>query len=147
MLHRNKSINLWGGLSLAYGGSIILVADVYARLHVAHESFGHALQESMHYKIVQPVGTVMLLLPFAVIGVIAARIAKGSSSYLLVCGHLAATILYFRGYLDSRQALQNHAWTAAALSEGLLPFLSIPVIALGLMVGVVVSRIVNKIKS
>jgi hypothetical protein len=144
ILAYKKSINYFCGLSLVYGGFVIFIADVFARLSVAHESIGHAFQESLHYKIVQPIGSAMLLLPFVVIGAIAAKSTKSSSSCLLVCGHLAATILYFNGYLDSQHALQKHAWTAAALSEGLLPFLSVPVVGLGLLVGTVVSNYMNK---
>lgn len=139
---------IFTGGSLALGVIVIVSADTFARITISHESISHAISECFHYLIVQPIGTLLLLLPFFVTGAVSAIKSKNRNirhGYcLLTCGHLPLLLLYFYGYLGSQHALQKHAWTAAALSIGLMPFMSVPLIGIGLLVGTFISNLLDK---
>lgn len=117
--------------------------DILARLLVAHESFGAAVSESVYYAIVQPIGTVMLAAPFLVAGLLSAAVARRAD---LVQARLFFVVvvallgwIYFFGYWGAQQALLEKKWTAASLSIGLLPFISIPVILIAAIAVMVIA--------
>jgi hypothetical protein len=106
--------------------------DVIARMGVAGEPLRTAVTQSLHYMFTQPIGTLMLLAPFIGATVLSAEVAKTSNMAIawiffgLVAGVLGS--LYFFGHWGAQVALEQRQWTAAALSVGMLPFLSIPVL-------------------
>jgi hypothetical protein len=116
--------------------AVFAVADIgfaiFARLTVGQSSFGAAVSETLHYFATQPIGTLMLFAPFALLGwMTAALAARKAVGLALLWFTVGATILgwmYFGGFIDAEQALQDEKWTASALSVGLLPFRSIPVL-------------------
>jgi hypothetical protein len=120
---------LTGG-SLIFGSIVIFFADTYARVTVAQASFSIALSDCLHYLIIQPIGTSLLLLPFVVAGFLSAIEAKDKkishALIILACGLLLIIFFYINGYVSSQKALLDRAWTASALSIGLMPFISLP---------------------
>ena len=71
----------------------------------------------------------MLLAPFVFLVFGAPHFALGGSrarQLLMVgVGLVALTAFYFNGFVGAEHALRARKWTAAALSVGLLPFMSI----------------------
>ncbi len=106
--------------------------EVFARLWVGRNTALEAVNETLYYSATQPLGTVMLLTPFVLLGWMAGSLAAKrtlkSGMILFVAGAIVLGLMYLRGHLGAEQAMQNHKWTAAALSVGLLPFLSMPVL-------------------
>lgn len=106
--------------------------DVIARLGVAGEPLRTAVTRSLHHVFAQPVGTLMLFAPFIGAAALSAEVAKASNMaagwifFGLVAGVLGG--LYFSGHWGAQVALGQRSWTAAALSVGMLPFRSIPVL-------------------
>jgi hypothetical protein len=126
---------------LALGVGAFLVADVgfevLARLWIGRNPLGQATSETLYSLATQPVGTLMLLAPFLLIAWMAASLARrrtferGLLLFMVAAGALG--VLYFVGHVEAEQALKSRRWTAAALSVGLLPFESIPVLLLALI--------------
>lgn len=139
----------WGGLALLLGVVVILSSDTYARTAVATETLGGAFSTSIHYLLVQPIGTVLLLLPYLAVGIVAGFFAKGGrnlkSWWLFICGAAPIAVLYFQGYVSAQQALLEKKWTASALAVGLLPLVSVPAIGIGLIVGWIMSTLFGKL--
>ncbi|MGH2507635.1 MAG: hypothetical protein ACRDHZ_09580 [Ktedonobacteraceae bacterium] len=123
---------------LALGTGIIffliatLMSDVIARISVGNERMVRAISEHLHYAVTQPIGTLLLLCPFLILSWMSASLSKrkgrGIGLGFLVASGLALTSIYFFGYQASQAYLQQRMWTAAALSVGLLPVESVPVI-------------------
>lgn len=134
---------------LFFGLIVIVSADVSSRITVANESFGHALSQSIYYLAIQPIGTILLLVPFGLTGS-ASFANKGNRLFkwfiFLLC-FIPISALYFVGYNDGQVALKKHAWTAAALSVGLMPLLSLPIIGIGLIIAMTTSALIEKLKS
>ena len=130
------------------GFMVIIAADTYARLTIANDTTSIGISNSLHDLFTQPIVTILLLFPFALIGLIAAIFSKDGKTVrgwcLLIGGFLPVIYRYFNGYIGVQHAVQKHAWTAAALSNGFMPFLSLPFIAAGLIVGLVVSGIFDR---
>ncbi|MBN8842674.1 MAG: hypothetical protein J0H88_05425 [Sphingomonadales bacterium] len=109
-------------------------SDVVARMSIAGEAFGAALQEHLYYARVQFIGTILLLAPFAAVAFLSARADRQarSRSVALIFAVAMATLLYFyfRGYQGAQYALAEKKWTAAALSVGLLPLFIGPAVVL-----------------
>lgn len=109
-------------------------SDVVARIATSGESVAHALAEHIHYAFAQPAGLVFLAAPFLMLAWISASLVSrkglkwGLGVFLL--GALLLGVLYFTAYQDSQVYIQRRMWTAAALSVGLLPFKSLPVVLL-----------------
>lgn len=135
--------------STVFGIFVIVSADVISRITIANESFGYAFSQCLHYLKVQPVGTLFLLFPFALVGSIAVAFCKIKDGnvkrgwYLSVCCLFPISVLYFIGYHGAQTALQEKAWTAGALTLGFLPFISMPVIGIGTLVCIIVLSIIE----
>jgi hypothetical protein len=125
----------------ALGIGAFAVADVgfevFARVWIGRTSLGQAISETLYYLAIQPVGAAMLLAPFLLLAWMAASLARKRTFErgLLLFGISVVILaaLYFAGHIGSEQAMQNRRWTAAALSVGLLPFKSIPLLVLALI--------------
>ncbi|MCA1594746.1 MAG: hypothetical protein LC754_19385 [Acidobacteria bacterium] len=139
----------WGGLALLLGVAVILSSDTYARASVANETPGGAFSTSIHYLLVQPIGTIFLLLPYLVVGIVASFFAKVEHNLkswcLFICGVAPLMALYFQGYMSAQQAILEKKWTAASLAVGFLPFVSVPAIGVGLVVGWAISTLFGKL--
>ncbi len=136
--------------SLVSGLIVIVAADTYARITVANEPISHAIHECLHYLLIQPIGSALLLFPFAAIGWIAANFSKDGRQTcgycLLIGGFLPAIYQYFSGYMGIQRALLKHAWTAAALSNGFMPFYSLLFIGGGMIIVFVVCGLIERSK-
>jgi hypothetical protein len=70
------------------------------------------------------------LAPFFLLGLMCASLAKRRgirpAMVLLAVGAVLLGATYISGFHDSRTAMAQHAWTAATLSVGLIPFFSVP---------------------
>lgn len=125
-----------------------VVADigfsVVARKFVAQASISDALVETLHYTVVEPIGSLMLLAPFALLGWMAASLAKsrtlGAGLLLFSAGAAALGLVYFWGHVGAEQAMLNRKWTAASLAIGLLPFQSLPILFVILIVRLLARR-------
>lgn len=118
--------------------------EIFARLWVERNTTWEAVSETLYYSAIQPVGTVMLLAPFVLLGWMAGSLAwkqtfKGGT-VLFVAGAVVLGLIYFGGHIGAEQAMQNRKWTAAALSIGLLPFQSIPVLFVILVIRLLMGR-------
>jgi hypothetical protein len=65
---RKRPFLVFFGLSLALFIVATLGFDLVARISVAQETLFHALSEHLHYAVMQPIGTVLLLVPFLILG-------------------------------------------------------------------------------
>ena len=76
-----------------------------------------------------PLSMALLVAPFAALAVFAPLFATDRSSpwrwSLVAVAGLALVAFYFNGFVDSEHALEQRKWTAAALSVGLMPFVSL----------------------
>lgn len=131
-------MSLWGAALVAY-----LIADYFfeiiARVVVGNDSLLHATTETAYYAAVQPVGTLMLLAPFAALGLVASSIANRKSNragiVVLSVGILVLGFMYLIGHIDSERFMAEKKWTAATLSVGLLPYKTIFVVFVLLVLG------------
>lgn len=91
-----------------------------------------AIRESVFYFIAEPVGSLLLSLPFFAIGLASVVLEKTVGSRqaraVFVCFMLALGALYLSGYWAAQEALLQHKWTAASLAVGSLPLKSLVVL-------------------
>jgi hypothetical protein len=132
MILRARPYLFFFGLSVLLFIGATFGSDVVARTSVGGQSFQKAVTEHAYYAFIQPVGTAMLLMPFLLLGWLAASTVKrkgfdaGLGVFLL--GVLLLGFMYFSGYQDSQGFMKERKWTAATLSVGLLPFKSVPLL-------------------
>lgn len=109
--------------------------EILASMLLAQTPLHSAIRESLSYSIAQPVGTLLLAVPFLVASLLGAQVAREFS--LLRASLLLAVVfgllgwLYFSAYWDAQLSILERKWTSSALSIGLLPFKSIPILLLG----------------
>lgn len=120
--------------------------ETLASMALAQKSFAIAAHESVRYTIAQPMGALLLALPFFVISGLSAELARAFSLQrgflFFFAAFTCVAYLYCTAYWDAQHALLEGRWTASTLLIGLLPFKSIPVlIVAGLAVGVMFWRI------
>jgi len=144
MNYRGRPFSTFFALAVGAFFTANVCSEVLARLWVGGSSLGHAVSETLYYLTVQPVGTLMLIAPFFLLAWMAASLARKRTFErgLLLFGiaALALTVLYVFGHVGAEQALKHRKWTAAALSVGLLPFQSIPVLVLALIARLLLGR-------
>jgi MFS family permease len=118
--------------------------EIFARVWIDRNTIGKATSETLYYWATQPTGTAMLLAPFLLLGWMAASLARkrtfNRGLLLFGIGVVALGALYFVGHIGAEQAMHDRKWTAAALSVGLLPFQSIPVLFLALVTRLLMGR-------
>lgn len=118
--------------------------DVHSGITIGGESYGHALSQHMHYAKQQLFGTMLLILPFLLLGcmavVFSAKRNAGHGATIFVVGAVLLLALYYKGHVDSEIAMKNKHWTSAALSVGLLPFQSLGVLVLLLIGGFIAGK-------
>ena len=123
--------------------------DILARVQLGGQSFSEALSETTHYLLVQPLGLMFSLTPFAAVAWICSSLARISRSQAI--GLFAACMavfayMYYVGHSDSQIYMHQRMWTAASLAVGLIPFKSIPIvlIAFGLRFALARNRVPAK---
>ncbi len=111
---------------------LTLVLDVIARAAFGGEPIFSAAWQHLYYAVTGPIGTMVLLLPFALLAWISGALANRNDFrhglIMFGVGVALLAILYFVGYHDSAIAIAQRKWTAASLAVGLLPFESLPII-------------------
>jgi hypothetical protein len=141
---RSRPYLLFNCLAIAVFAVADIGCEIVARLSFGRNSIGEALSETLYYSATQPISTVMLLAPFALLGWMAASLATkktlGLGIILFVAGAAFLGTMYFYGHIEAEQAMQDHKWTAATLSVGLLPFKSIPVLVVILIARLLLGR-------
>lgn len=129
---RDRPYVLFFGLAVVMFFVAHICFEVFARLSIRQSDFVEAVSETFYYSTIQPVGTIMLLAPFALLGWMAASLTRKKTlkqgAILFSIGAVVLSLMYFVGHMGAEQAMLNRKWTAAALSVGLLPFQSIPVL-------------------
>lgn len=133
-------------LSVAFATSIISIIgfDVYARIVIGLETLIHAVNESLYYSGIEIVGTIWLIAPFIIIGLISAsaarkdRIIRGWSFFILpIMG------LYLKGHIDEAHLLEQKKWTASIFAVTFLPLMSIPILFV-LGIALIIFKAVDK---
>lgn len=118
--------------------------EIFARLWVGRNTAWEAVCETLYYSATQPTGTAMLLAPFVLLGWMAGSLAKKQTlkngTVLFVAGAVVFGLMYFSGHMGAQQAMQSRKWTVAALSVGLLPLQSIPVLFVILVIRLLSGR-------
>jgi len=126
----------------------VVLFDINWRIEYRDESFIFALRDSLYYLAVQPIGTLMLLAPYLVLGWFSSKESKDSDVKKGLCffvpGLLALSYIYYYGYLGASYFIEHRQWTASALSVGLLPFKSIIALPIGLFIGWLIKNAIYK---
>jgi hypothetical protein len=111
------------------GSCITALAATYAKVRVVRMPFLEALGEAGGDVLLDPLSMAFLVAPFAALAVFAPLFATEVSSpwrwSFVAIAALALVGFYFNGFVTSEYALQQRKWTAAALSVGLMPFVSL----------------------
>ncbi len=126
----------------AYGLVFTIACEIIMRVAVSKESTASAIAESFGMAFGQPAGLLFVLSPFLVLTAIAfILIARKKHLFAGLFIGLALpllSVLYCFGYYGSQVSLREGAWTAAALSVGLLPFLSVPALLLAAVIAALI---------
>ncbi len=129
---REQPYRLFAVLTIASFLLINFGFEVIARLWFGRNMLLAAVAETFYYSFAQPLGSLFLLAPIALLGWMSASLSVKKTMKLgliLFCaGAIALGLIYFRGHMGSQYAMQKHKWTASALLVGLIPFKSIPVL-------------------
>ena len=124
--------------------AIDLAADVMARIAIQGQSLELATREHLYYASVQLPGTAFLSLPYvgmAFIGLpVLRRRGAVAGTLFLLCGAALLGGVYWFGYQQSALSMVARHWTAAALTMGMMPILSVPVLLLAFGVRLLATR-------
>ena len=144
MTFLERPYRLFACLAVAAFAVAHVGSEVFVRLWIGRDGVGQAIGETLYYAATQPLGTAMLLVPFALLGWMAASLARKkalrSGMVLFAAGSAVLGLIYFWGHIVAQQAMQDRMWTAAALSVGLLPFESVPVLAVAFVARLLMGR-------
>jgi hypothetical protein len=113
----------------AVGFCVTALAATFAKVHVLGTPLLPAAAEAGRDLLSEPLGIAFLAVPFATLAALAPMFALGRPSpgrwAVIGVGVLSLTLFYFKGFIGSELALEQRKWTAAALSVGLMPFISL----------------------
>lgn len=141
---RNRQYFLFFCLAVGAFAVAHIGFSAFASVWVAHSPIEEALTEAISLAAAQPTGSLMLFAPFALLGWMAASLAAKKTLvaglFLFAGGVTVLGLVYFGGHVGAEQAIQDRAWTAAALAVGLLPFQSVPILFVILIVRLLVGR-------
>jgi len=114
-------------------------SDVFNRVYILDETPRFALFDHVHWASVEIIGTLFLLTPFLVVGLVAAwlevRVSSLRTWAIFGIANLFLLYQYFVAYESAARASLAKHWTAAALSIGFLPLLAIPFAIIVALVG------------
>ncbi len=129
----------------------IMLFDVTARIMIRTQPFTKALNESVYYLVTQPIGTLMLLVPFLIVGWVSAIASRDSKQWkgwsYFICGIGVLFYLYFNGQMNASCYIEQKQWTASALSVGLLPFYSIPALIIAFAISWMSIKVIERWKT
>lgn len=121
-----KTIGLYAALGLLAFLVATTGSDVFASMTLGNQRFGPALAEHFYWAGMEFIGTLWLLLPFAVLAVTGSWVQNKSSSLkgLTIFGLPALYLIYsyLQGYHASKVAELHHLWTAATVSIAFAPY-------------------------
>ena len=141
---REQPYRLFTVLTLALFLLINFGFEVFARLWFGRNILLEAVGETLYYSLSQPFGTLLLLAPIALLGWMSASLSVKKTLklgiILFVLCAMGLGLIYFWGHMGSQHAMQNHKWTASALSVGLIPFKSIPILTVCLIARLILGR-------
>ena len=124
--------------------TIDLAADVLARISIRGQSLELATREHLYYAGVQLPGTAFLSLPYVGLAFIGLPVLRRrgvvAGALFLLCGAALLAGVYGFGYQQSALSMLARHWTAAALTMGLMPILSVPVLLLAFGVRFLATR-------
>ena len=116
--------------------------DILARTRISQQPFAKAAAESFYYTAIQPIGILLLLAPFIALAWLSVLVEQEANAvaawFLFVATVSALGWVYFGGYHGAQQAVLEGKRTAAALSVGMLPFTSVPVLLLAALMAVII---------
>jgi hypothetical protein len=134
---------IWGAIGILLGTAAQLAAATYAKVRVLGMHPDRAFAASLRGNVpVDFFGEIVLLVPFAVVGMFAVAVhgKRGPTAALatLLLAVLPLQVLYAQGFVGAERCLQARKWTAASLSLGFLPVAGLFVVAVvcGTAVGV-----------
>lgn len=114
--------------------AVDLAADVVARTSVRGQAIEPAMREHLYYASVQLPGTAFLSLPYVGLAFIGLPVLRRrgviAGALFLLCGAALLGGVYGFGYQQSELSMLARHWTAAALTMGMMPILSLPVLLL-----------------
>ena len=141
---REQPYRLFAVLTIALFLLINFGFEVFARLWFGRNILLEAVGETFYYSFAQPFGSLFLLVPIALLGWMSASLSVKKTlkcGLILFCaGAIALGLIYFWGHMGSQLAMQKHKWTASALSVGMVPFKSIPVLIVCLIARLIMGR-------
>jgi hypothetical protein len=131
----------WSYIAIALIVFLTTLVTTHVGFHAAifHQSLAEAAMDFFHNVDFGIVATLWLIWPYIAVALISSRLLRNPNTTLHAPLFLSAflvfvSIIYCSGILGSQQALYAHAWTAAALSLGLTPFLTIPILIIAFLV-------------
>jgi len=123
---------------------IDLATDVLARTSIQGQSLELATREHLHYASIQLPGTAFLSLPYVGLAFIGLPVLRRRGAFagglFLLCGAALLGGVYGFGYQQSALSMVARHWTAAALTMGMMPILSVPVLLLAFGVRLLATR-------
>lgn len=106
--------------------------DLLVRLSVLQSHFTQALGETLHDVAARPVGALLRLVPFLLLGWMAASLARRKTmshgARLFLLGAAILSLMYFEGHVEADHAMLRQRWDAATFAIGQLPYRSIPIL-------------------
>ena len=124
--------------------AIDLAADVVARTAIRGQSIALAVREHLYYASVQLPGTAFLSLPYVGLAFMGLPVLRRrgaiAGALFLLCGVGLLGGVYGFGYQQSALSMLARHWTAAALTMGMMPILSVPVLLLAFGVRLLATR-------
>ena len=143
-----KEQKLFYGLSISAFFISVVTFSAIGKMTYRNESIFHSIKETLYYLLVQPIGTMMLIAPYIVLGLVSAKAAKNNKikygmSYF-ISGLISLSYIYYNGYLASSYYMSIKKWTASILSVGMLPYESIIALPLGLFFGYFITLIMKQ---
>ena len=111
-------LGIFCGWGLVSGFSLLVTADVTSRLLVANQAMSFAVSKCFHYMRIQGAGTIYLLFPFALTGLVSAISAREGHMRrgwcLFFCNFALLAPIYFNSHIAAQNCLLKKQWTGGA---------------------------------
>ncbi len=134
-----KTIGLY--LAVAFGVCALTIAMAHISFHalIFQQSLSAATTDFFHNFDFGIPTILWFVWPYAALTLITGRLLKKSvtkkyAPLFFAVFLIFVTVIYSFCIFDSQNALYTHAWTAAALSLGLMPFLAMPILIVAIFV-------------
>ena len=125
--------------------AVVTGSDLIARVTVAGNTLGEAVDEHLRWASLTIVGIILLFAPFGfaalICGAANKRANTRSAAALFFVTLAALAYCYFGGFQASQHAMLDKRWTAATLAIGLLPFfVGLPLLVVVAIVAGLIAR-------